>query len=317
MSDQSPYDRSTELDAVIGNALQQAESSVVVDRDDLARRRESLLGWMADRMEGDDESPAEDAEARAAQQAAPEPKAPKFLGRRLLLAVDATGNGRADTVTQREFQEAIVRLLDVAADTVGLDREEWMSQEGGDSLFAVLPADASESALVDDFMRALDTGLRAFNLSQGRRPWLRLRAAVHFGSVAQGANGFVGRAPVEIGRILDCAALRTALVRAPYSYLAVALSETVFDVAREGYTSIPADEYRQVSIEEKEHRGKAWIWLPGADVRQLDLEQAEDLADGGAQPPTSVTTSMRAEGSGQVVRADAQVYQPGVESSRH
>ncbi|WP_369169141.1 hypothetical protein AB5J49_15020 [Streptomyces sp. R28] len=70
-------------------------------------------------------------------------------------------------------------LLDSAAATAGLDREAWVTQEGGDSLFAVLPADASEPALVDDFMRALDAGLRAFNVGQGQRPWLRLRAAVH------------------------------------------------------------------------------------------------------------------------------------------
>lgn len=32
------------------------------------------------------------------------------FGRRLLLAVDAEGYGRADVLTQREFQEAIARL---------------------------------------------------------------------------------------------------------------------------------------------------------------------------------------------------------------
>ncbi|UKY48172.1 hypothetical protein [Streptomyces inhibens] len=193
--------------------------------------------------------------------------------RRLLLAVDAKGYGGVDAETQRQFQEAIVRLLNEAADTAELDRGEWVTQEGGDSLFAVLPGDASEPALVDDFMRALDAGLRAFNFGQGRRPWLRLRAAVHFGSASLGANGFVGRAPVEVGRILDCAALRTALVRAPYACLAVAVSATVFhDVVQEAYTSIPANEFRRVSVEEKEHRGESWIWVPGADVRQLDLE---------------------------------------------
>ncbi|MEL5957566.1 hypothetical protein AADR41_22880 [Streptomyces sp. CLV115] len=196
----------------------------------------------------------------------------RAFGRRPLLTVDAKGYGGVDAETQRQFQEAIVRLLDEAAATAELDREVWETQEGGDSLFAVLPADASEPALVDKFMRALDAGLRTFNFGRQRQPWLRLRAAVHFGPVALGANGFIGRAAVEISRIRDCAALRTALDRAPYACLAVAVSETVFDVVRETYTSIPADEFRQVSVEEKEHRGEAWIWLPGADVRQLDLE---------------------------------------------
>ncbi|MFI9588260.1 hypothetical protein ACIHCQ_42245 [Streptomyces sp. NPDC052236] len=51
-----------ELDAVIGSALRQVESAVVVDGADLARRREALVGWMAGRIEADPESPADGAE---------------------------------------------------------------------------------------------------------------------------------------------------------------------------------------------------------------------------------------------------------------
>ena len=227
----------------------------------------------------------------------------RVFGRRPLLAVDAKGYGGVDAETQRQFQEAIVRLLDEAAATAELDREEWVTQEGGDSLFAVLPRDASEPALVDKFMRALDAGLRAFNFGRERQPWLRLRAAVHFGPVALGANGFVGRAAVEISRIRDCAALRTALDRAPYACLAVAVSASVFDVVRETYTSIPADEFRQVSVEEKEHRGEAWIWLPGADVRQLDLDLEPDPQETapGPAPGSGPTVGTLRSGAGSAI----------------
>jgi hypothetical protein len=122
-------------------------------------------------------------------------------------------------------------------------------------------------------MPALYAGLRAFNHNRVPRARLRLRAAVHFGTASLGANGFVGRAPVEIGRILDSAPLRRALELAPDACLAVAVSATVYDdVVSDAYTSIPADEFRQVRVEEKEYRGKASIWVPGVDVRQLDLE---------------------------------------------
>ncbi|MEO3765282.1 hypothetical protein [Streptomyces sp. B8F3] len=229
-----------------------------------------------------------------------EPGDVRAFGRRSLLAVDAKGYGSVDAETQRLFQETIVRLLDTAAATAGLNREEWVTQEGGDSLFAVLPGVVSEPALVDDFMRALDSGLRAFNFGQGQRPWLRLRAAVHFGSAALGANGFVGRAPVETGRILDCAALRTALVRAPYACLAVAVSATVFrDVVEEAYTSIPPEEFRRVTVEEKEHQGEAWIWVPGADVRHLDLEP--DLQEDTPGSGPSVGNLRTGDGSAVVV----------------
>ncbi|MCX4773797.1 hypothetical protein [Streptomyces sp. NBC_01285] len=193
--------------------------------------------------------------------------------RRLLLAVDAKGYGRADAVTQREFQEAITRLLDAAAATAWLDRASWVTQEGGDSVFAVLPEKAYEPALIDTFMRALDAGLRAFNQNRVPHARLVLRAVVNFGSASLGANGFVGRAPVETGRILDCAALRRALEVAPDACLALAVSAAVFhDVVRGAYTTIPADEFCQVRVEEKEYEGEAWIWVPGFDIRQLDLE---------------------------------------------
>ncbi|MFG2404953.1 hypothetical protein ACGFR8_11595 [Streptomyces brevispora] len=198
------------------------------------------------------------------------------FGRRLLLSVDAKGYGGAGTVRQHQLQEAIVRLLELAANASGLDREAWHTQAGGDSLFAVLPEGASEPALVDAFMRSLEASLRAFNLDRVQEAWLRLRAAVHFGETSPAANGFAGSAPVEIGRIRDCAALRSALNQLPQAPLAVGLSATVFrDVVQgKAYTTIRENEFREVPVKEKEYRGAAWIWVPGADVRQVDLSPA-------------------------------------------
>ncbi|MFF7161324.1 hypothetical protein ACFZBP_08020 [Streptomyces sp. NPDC008086] len=205
------------------------------------------------------------------------------FGRRLLLAVDAKGYGGVDVLTQRQFQEAIQRLLAEAADAAGLQRERWETQEGGDSVLAVLPDGASEPDLVDPFMRRLDAGLRAFNHGRLPEAWLRLRAAVHFGTASPAPTGFVGRAPVEIGRILDSATLRSALAAVPDACLAVAVSATVFnDVVREAYTTFRAGEFREVRIAEKEYAGRAWIWVPGADLRALDLGDEGGGGDGSA-----------------------------------
>ncbi|MGW7044992.1 hypothetical protein ACWGDT_20200 [Streptomyces avermitilis] len=213
------------------------------------------------------------------------------FGRRLLLAVDAKGYGGVDVLTQTQLQEAIQRLLGQAADAAGLERERWATQEAGDSVLAVLPEGAFEPDLVDTFMRSLDAGLRAFNHGRLPQAWLRLRAAVHFGTASPAANGFVGRAPVEIGRIRDSAVLRSALAAAPDAPLAVAVSATVFnDVIREAYTTIRAQEFREVRIEEKEYTGRAWIWVPGYDVRGLELDGAG--ADG-PRPGGGETTAAR------------------------
>jgi len=245
------------------------------------------------------------------------PSAVGAFGRRLLLAVDAKGYGGADAVTQGEFQEAITRLLYEAADTARLDRSRWMTQEGGDSLFAVLPEGASEPALVDAFMRILDFGLRTFNRNREPHARLRLRAAVHFGPASRGTNGFIGPAPVELGRILDCAALRAALVRAPGACLAVGVSEPVFrDVVKEeAYTSVRADEFRHVRVKEKEYEGSAWIWVPGADVRRLELGSEPDPDEtvrGDALPDGRAGDDGEYRATGEAARGD--VYKMNVTS---
>ncbi|MFC9681616.1 hypothetical protein [Streptomyces sp. NPDC056948] len=205
------------------------------------------------------------------------------FGRRLLLAVDAKGYGGVDVVTQREWQEAIRRLLEEAAGEAGLDWEQWATQVGGDSVFAVLPKGASEPDLVDPFMRQLEAGLRTFNRNRRDEAWLRLRAAVHFGTASPAANGFEGRAPVEIGRMLDSRVLKAALASAPAAQLALAVSATVFnDVIGEAYTTIQPREFREVRIAEKEYAGRAWIRVPGYDVTDLDLGETEQPGAGGS-----------------------------------
>ncbi|WP_069765316.1 hypothetical protein [Streptomyces sp. LUP47B] len=195
------------------------------------------------------------------------------FGRRLLLAVDVHGYGRVDKTMQRQFREQMTRLLDEAADGAGLNRARWSMQEGGDSLFAVLPETVSYPALLGDFMVMLYAGLRALNRDRTAQARLRLRVAVHVGSVSLGANGFNGLALVEIGRILNCAALRNAMAVAPDASLAVAVSATVFrDAVQGGSTVIGPEEFRQVPVEEKEYRGEAWVWVPGVSRTYLAEE---------------------------------------------
>ncbi|MDT0403249.1 MULTISPECIES: hypothetical protein [Streptomyces] len=235
--------------------------------------------------------------------------------RRLLLAVDAKGYGRVDVVTQRQLQGAIQELLAVSADASGLERERWETQVGGDSVLAVLPEGASEPHLVDPFMRHLDAGLREFNHVRVREAWLRLRVAVHFGTAARAANGFEGRAPVEIGRMLDSAPLRAALDAAPDACMALAVSSTVFnDVIREAYTTIRAREFHEVAIEEKEYAGRIWIRVPGHDgpvSRPGTAEPAQGRAKGGEPPDVRPSNASTPSGDTVVQVISGTVHAPG------
>lgn len=240
------------------------------------------------------------------------------FGHRLLLAVDAEPYGTTGMVTQRQFQDAFA-LLGAAADAAGLDRTRWATQDAGDSLLAILPEGTSEAGLVDIFMRQLDASLRDFN--HGRVGQLRLRAAVHVGAVAPGANGFVGRGAVEIGRLLDCADLRTALAPGSDACLAVAVSATVFEaVVQPGNTSVRADEFRYVLIEEKEYQGRVWIWVPGIGARSLGVQRDQLLTVGAAvrrrRRELELTLAVVAERTGMSVTFLSQVENGRARPSR-
>ncbi|MEY2229264.1 hypothetical protein [Streptomyces sp. BF23-19] len=192
--------------------------------------------------------------------------------RRLLLAVDARGYGSADTARQRDIQTVLPRLLADAAEAAGLDRASWVRQAAGDSEFAVLPAGSGEQALVEPFMRRLDAGLRAYNRDRVPAARLALRAAVHFGPASEAPNGFVGPGPVEVSRVLESDPLRRALAAAPDAALAVALTAPIFtELVAQGYTNFRPEEFREVVVEKKEYRGRAWLWVSGCDVHTLDL----------------------------------------------
>ncbi|MFE7549440.1 hypothetical protein [Streptomyces gardneri] len=196
--------------------------------------------------------------------------------RRLLLAVDARGYGSADTARQREIQTVLPRLLSEAAEAAGLDRASWVRQSAGDSEFAVLPAGSDEQALVEPFMRRLDAGLRAHNRDRVPGARLALRAAVHFGPASPAPSGFAGPGPVEVARVLESDPLRRALAEAPDAALAVALTAPLFtELVAQGYTNFRPDEFREVVVEKKEYRGRAWLWVPGYDVHALDLGDTE------------------------------------------
>lgn len=213
----------------------------------------------------------------------------------LLLAIDAQGFGGAALALQRQFLEAMLRLVHEAAAAAGLRPDGWRTQDGGDSLLVVLPPETPASALVDTFMRHLDAGLRAFNRDRVRQASLRLRAAVHQGVVSTDAHGFVGRAVDTTVRIASSAALHTALAEAPDACLAVGVSEAIFgDVVRGMATGIRLEKFRQVPVEQKQYRGKAWIWVPGASPRPLE-PQPGDAVDA-VTPKSSRILSDGSEG---------------------
>lgn len=159
---------------------------------------------------------------------------------------------------QRRLRQLVVAALaacGLALDVGGVDHQ-WT----GDGINAVLPASIDPTVVLALLIRSLAAGLRAGNATRDDR--IRLRMAIGVGLIERSAAGFGGPVIVEINRLVNCAALRSALARAPAADLAVAVSEQAHAlVIVPGYPGIPRGQFTRVSVAEKEFSGHAWLWM--------------------------------------------------------
>jgi serine/threonine protein kinase len=86
--------------------------------------------------------------------------------------------------------------------------------------------------------------------------------AIGVGLIERRAAGFGGPVIVDINRLVDSAALRSALSGEPAADLAVALSDQAYTlIIQPGYPGIPAGQFAHANVVAKEFSGGAWIWL--------------------------------------------------------
>ena len=183
-------------------------------------------------------------------------------GLRMGFVLDVAGYGtrtvpERDDV-QRRLSQLVVAML--AACGLTLDMRVVDHQWTGDGINAVLPSDIDPPAVLSVLIRTLAAGLAADNARHADR--IRLRMAIGVGLIERRAAGFGGPVIVDINRLVDSAALRSALSGEPGADLAVALSDQAYTlIIKPGYPGIPAGQFAQANVVAKEFSGTAWIWL--------------------------------------------------------
>ncbi|MFG2015939.1 hypothetical protein [Actinomadura geliboluensis] len=197
------------------------------------------------------------------------------LSYRLLVAVDIQGYSRRDAREQLRAQRQLSDALDRAARGVGLDRARWDKQVGGDGELATLPEGTDPAPVAGDFVILLDEALREVNdgvggAGGGRYP-LRVRLALHHGTLTAGPFGPAGDAPITVQRLLDATPLRRLLSGDTGRDLAYVVSDSLFDdVVRTGFCTLPPQEFQAVKVAAKGavfrghiHTGRAAGRAPG------------------------------------------------------
>jgi class 3 adenylate cyclase len=175
------------------------------------------------------------------------------LAFRFLVAIDLEGFSRLHPAEQARAQSGLDRAMWQASAGAGLDRRRWYRQPGGDGELAVLPAGTDGLAVVADYPRKLASAITALNREPAAGPRLRVRLAIHHGTVLRGPLGPVGTAPVIVSRLLDAEAGRQHLLEHPELNLALVVSAPVYDeVIQSRMRDLYPDSYDRIVVTCKE-----------------------------------------------------------------
>src|SRR5580704_6883593 len=131
-------------------------------------------------------------------------------------------------IQQARIQDDLERAMAEAAASAGLDRAFWYRQPRGDGELAVLPVDANGVSLVADYPRSFASALAELNRSTSRDSRLRVRMAIHHGTVYPGRFGPVGKGPITVARLVDAAVLKQALRQRTDVDIALIVSDAVY-----------------------------------------------------------------------------------------
>ncbi|PSL45975.1 hypothetical protein B0I31_1266 [Saccharothrix carnea] len=184
---------------------------------------------------------------------------------RLCLAADVENYRRFRNPEAARAQERFRELLTRARELAGVDESAVRVENAGDGQFAVLPAGLDETAVIPGLVAGLRTALRYANADLNDHARLRIRVALHRGTIGAVPSGWVGTAAIAVHRMLDSAPLRQALATAPRADLAVIVPDSLYrDVIAHGYGDLTPESFHPTTVElpDKGFTEPAWIHVP-------------------------------------------------------
>lgn len=177
-----------------------------------------------------------------------------------VVAVDIEGFSSLHTHAQTITQASLSHVLKMAAFNAQLDRDRWYRQARGDGELAVVPLTADPSWVVARFTEQVAIALAKRRSALTGQPPLRIRMAMHLGSMARGDFGPVGEAPIVASRLLDSRAVRRALASDPAVDLVLVVSEHLYRVVVETrFHGLSPDRFRPVRARIKGITYQGWL----------------------------------------------------------
>ncbi|MFE3429991.1 hypothetical protein [Streptomyces sp. NPDC059171] len=220
---------------------------------------------------------------------------------RALFAVDIAGSSGRGDVALGLIRRALWDALHESFTLSGVDWGQCLRHDLGDGMRLVAPAGTPETSLIHPLVHELTARLRAHNLLAGPPTRIRLRMALHAGSVRVDPDGTVTGRPLEVlARLLDAEPARTALALAPEATTALLVSEHFHETAVcQGRPGIDPASFRRVDVREKEFARSAWLHVPAYGGAPQDAGSPADHAASEAKTPAGETKMInKASGHG-------------------
>ncbi len=189
----------------------------------------------------------------------------------LVVAVDIENFSRLDTLGQLLLQAQLNDVLDLAAHKALLDRDMWYRQLRGDGELAVLPPDTDVAWVLADFTERLIEALGQLRMTRQSEPRLRLRLAMHHGTLTAGLFGPVGSAPIIACRLLDARVARQALRAESAGDLVLVISQQLYhDVVETRFHGLAPERFRpmRTSAQGMTYSGYLCASTPRAATRE-------------------------------------------------
>jgi class 3 adenylate cyclase len=139
--------------------------------------------------------------------------------------------------------------------------EACISQDRGDGLLIVAPAQIPTVRIIERVNRELPDRLRLHNRTYSESARIHLRISAHVGPVVGDDLGVTGETIIRAARLVEAPVLKETMAHTGTG-LGIIVSEFVYEIAIEHIGNfIDAAEYTKVDVSNKEFRGSAWVRL--------------------------------------------------------
>ncbi|RKN11448.1 hypothetical protein [Streptomyces radicis] len=202
---------------------------------------------------------------------------------RAVLAVDIERSAGRGNTALFAIRDVLAAALREALEESGIAWDACLRHDLGDGLRVVAPAGAPKARLVHPLLHELAARLRAHNGRAGDATRVRVRVALHAGDVHVAGDGGVSGWPLEVlARLLDAAPARRALAEAPEALAVAAVLSRHFhdETVRHGYPGIDPEAFTAFTFTAKEHRGEAWLHVPGLPGQPVTDARPPENANG-------------------------------------